>query len=88
LPPSIETDFATLHICGGLLVQSGRCDCGEFSFGIEEMTDVVRVTIKLSGYFPLLLGCSPVSRIRLWFYHLTQGAIHRLITVGFLANLL
>jgi len=86
-PPVVEADAVTSHICGGLFVQSGRSESGEFSFRAEDVADGVRVTIQLSGYFPMLLGGSPVSGIRFWLYRLTQSAIHRLATVRFLALL-
>lgn len=87
LPPEVTADSVTLRICGGLLVQSGQCDSGEFSFEVEPTAGGVLASLQLSGYFPLILGASPPSCIRFWLYRLTQAAIHRLITVHFLARL-
>lgn len=87
LPPEVEADSVTLRICGGLLVQSGKCDSGEFRFDITPAAGGVLASLKLSGYFPVILGAAPPSWLRFWLYRLTQAAVHRLITIHFLARL-
>jgi hypothetical protein len=87
LSPTEEQDTVCLRICGGLLVQSRRCDRGELSFTVETVRDGVKVTLQLSDYCPLILGESSPSKIRYWLYRLTQGTIHRLVTVRFLVLL-
>lgn len=87
LPPVSADGFATLHIRGGFLVQPRRCDRGELRFGVEYLPGSVRVSLKLTGFFPLILGSSSPSSVRFWLYRVTQAAIHRLVTVRFLSSL-
>jgi hypothetical protein len=87
LPPVYTDDFAILRICGGFLVQPRRCDRGEFSFGVEHHPGSVRVSLRLSDFCPLILGSNPPSPVRVWLYRVTQAAIHRLVTIRFLALL-
>jgi hypothetical protein len=87
LPPSAEGDAVVLRICGGLLVQKHQCDRGELRFMIESVPDGIRAAVQLSDYCPLILGSATPSKFRYWMYRLTQAAIHRLITVRFLALL-
>jgi len=87
LPPVVEADSVTLRICGGLFVQSDKSNCGKFRFGVEPVCDGLLVSLQLSGYFPMILGCSPPSCIRFRLYRLTQSAIHRLVTLRFLTLL-
>ncbi len=87
LPPEDGPDSSVLRICGGLLVQSRQCDRGELRFGVETTTDGVRVSLQLSDFCPLILGSSSPSTLRRWLYQFTQAAIHRLVTVRFLALL-
>lgn len=87
LQPSEEPDAITLRICGGLLVQRDQCHRGELRFSVARQPDGVRVTMQLSDYCPLILGSENPSRLRRWLYRLTQAAIHRLVTVRFLALL-
>lgn len=88
LPPEPEQGWLALRICGGLLVQRDQCDRGELGFSCS-MTDTgqIRVTLRLSDYCPLLLGSPNPSAIRRWLYRLTQAALHRLVTIRFLAQL-
>ncbi len=79
--------FALLRICGGLLVQPRQCERGEMRFGIETTVQGVRVSLLLSDFCPLILGGPSPSTIRRILYQLTQAAIHRLVTVRFLALL-
>ena len=83
--PAEEQHAVVLPICGGLLVQPGYRECGELRFGIREEPDGIRVSLELSGYRPLILGPPPPSPFRRLLYHLSQAAIHRLVTVRFLA---
>lgn len=77
-----------LRISGGLLVQPDACEQGELLFRVEPLSDDgVRITLQLSDYCPLLLGSRQPSFFRRWLYRLTQAAIHRLVTIRFLATL-
>ena len=88
LRPEPEGDWLALRICGGLLVQRDQCDRGELAFRCEPLpSDAVRVTLRLSDYCPLLLGSQRPSIVRRWLYRLTQAALHRLVTIRFLALL-
>jgi hypothetical protein len=87
LPPVKETAVLSLHLCGGILVQPCRCSRGEFRFGVEQGADGTRITLQLSDFYPLILGGPSPSRIRFWLYRLTQAAIHRMVTIRFLALL-
>lgn len=87
LPPDRERTASTLRISGGVLVQPGRRDRGQLRFGVERMDDGIRVSLELSGYFPLLLGNASPSWPRFHLYRLTQSLIHRLVTVHFLTQL-
>ena len=88
LNPEPEGDWLALRICGGLLVQRDQCDRGELAFRCEPLPgDLVRVTLRLSDYCPLLLGSQRPSLLRRWLYRLTQATLHRLVTVRFLALL-
>jgi hypothetical protein len=78
---------AILGIRGGALVQAGRRDRGELSFLVEQEEDDVRITLQLTGYFPLILGGPKPARLRKWLYRLTQAHIHKVVTVRFLASL-
>jgi hypothetical protein len=83
--PDEEQQAVVLRICGGLLVQPGHCERGELRFGIKEEPDGIRVSLELSGYCPLILGTPSPSTFRRLLYRLSQAAIHRLVTVRFLA---
>jgi len=86
LKPVPEKYGLALRICGGLLVQKAQCDRGELLFMCETMPDnIVRISLRLSDYCPLLLGSQTPSTIRRWFYRLTQAALHRLVTIRFLS---
>ncbi|KAB0664513.1 hypothetical protein F6V25_13325 [Oryzomonas japonica] len=87
LPPVKEQQAVVLRICGGMLVQPGQCERGELRFGVKELPDGIRVSLELSEYCPLLLGSPSPSTFRRLLYRLSQAAIHRLVTVRFLALL-
>lgn len=87
LPPVEEQQAVVLRICGGMLVQPGQCERGELRFGVKELPDGIRVSLELSEYCPLLLGSPSPSPFRRLLYRLSQAAIHRLVTVRFLALL-
>lgn len=88
LRPEPEGDWLSLRICGGLLVQRDQCDRGELAFSCETRPDnLIRVTLRLSDYCPLLLGSPRPSVVRRWLYRMTQATLHRLVTVRFLARL-
>ncbi len=83
--PTVEQQAVVLRICGGMLVQPDHCERGELRFGIKEESAGIRVSLELSGYFPLILGSPSPSTFRRLLYRLSQAAIHRLVTVRFLA---
>lgn len=87
LPLEQAENFAVLRVCGGLLVQPHQCERGELLFGAERLQDVVRLSLQLSDFCPLILGSQKPSWVRFWLYRLTQAAIHRLVTVRFLSLL-
>lgn len=87
LPPVYTHDSVTLYICGGFLVQPHQCDRGELRFGVERLSENIRLSIELSDFCPLILGNQSPSLLRLLLYRFTQAAIHRLVTVRFLSML-
>lgn len=92
LPPETVTtplgSGLALRICGGLLVQRDQCERGELLMLTAPLANgCQRITLQLSDYCPLLLGSSEPSLFRRWLYRLTQAAIHRLVTIRFLARL-
>ncbi|GFE62190.1 hypothetical protein [Geobacter sp. AOG2] len=87
LPPVLEQQAVVLRICGGILVQPGQCGRGELRFSVKEQPDGIRVSLELSEYCPLILGSPTPSTFRRLLYRLSQAAIHRLVTVRFLALL-
>src|SRR6185369_9971673 len=88
-PPLSESttkgEKTTLRISGGLLVQPKKRDRGEFEFFVESVESGCRVTLKLSGFYPLLLGSSRPLLWRKWLYRLTQAYLHKTVTIRFLA---
>ena len=87
MPPEYSDGSAILRICDGFLVQPRRRDRGELRFMVEHASERVRITLQLSDFCPLLLGSSSPSPLRFWLYRFTQAAIHRMVTVRFLAML-
>lgn len=87
LPPESTENFTTLRICGGILLQPQQCKDGELRFGLEPKAEGTRVSIQLSDFCPLILGCRSPSLLRIWLYRSTQAAIHRLVTIRFLSLL-
>lgn len=92
LPPEpvarAEGTGLALRICGGWLVQPAHCERGELLLLTDPLPDKgQRITLRLSDYCPLLLGSPRPSWLRRWLYRLTQAAIHRLVTIRFLARL-
>ena len=87
LPPAPEANSTVLRICGGLLVQPRQCHRGELHFSVKNVTDGVKASLQLSDFCPLILGSPSPSPVRRWLYQFTQAAIHRLVTVRFLALL-
>ena len=77
----------TLAISGGLLVQPQSCDRGELTFSCEPLAETVRLTLRLADFCPLLLGSSKPSPGRKILYRFTQAAIHKVVTLRFLARL-
>jgi hypothetical protein len=88
-PPRLENtaegEKTTLRISGGLLVQPKECDMGQLEFLVEAVESGCRVTLKLSGFRPLLLGSRQPSLWRKWLYRLTQASLHKTVTIRFLA---
>ena len=87
LPPAREQQVVVLRICGGILVQPGQRGRGELCFGTTEEPEGIRVSLELSGYRPSILGPPSPPAFRRLLYRLSQAAIHRLVTVRFLALL-
>lgn len=76
----------SLAICGGFLVQSDQCERGELSFSCELLPAGLQVALQLADYCPLLLGSRSPAWWRKFLYRYTQAAIHKLVTVRFLAD--
>lgn len=79
--------YATLMITGGLLARPGGCGLGELSFITEKTGDRVKVVVRLSGYFPVILGTGKPPHWRKLFYRLTQALLHKIVTIAFLTRL-
>jgi len=86
-PPVIGGQTVVLRICGGMLVQRERSEQGELCFSISEEPEGTRISLELSGYYPLLLGTPSPSLFRCLLYRFSQAALHRLVTVRFLTLL-
>lgn len=78
-----QGETLSLVIRGGALVQTGG---GDLSFLVEKADGGVRLTLRLAGSRPRMLGGSPPSTIRKLIYRFTQAYIHRVVTVRFLAG--
>jgi hypothetical protein len=78
---------ADLFINGGLLVQRASCSRGQLRFSVIDTPEQIRLEIRLSDYCPLLLGSPTPTRFRKWLYRITQAALHKVITIRFLARL-
>jgi hypothetical protein len=76
-----------LDIEDGLLVQPGARRQGRFSLISERTNEGVRITVELSGYFPLLLGGSSPPGWRRCLYRLTQSLVHKEVTARYLLRL-
>jgi hypothetical protein len=87
LPPEFSDFFVTARISGGILLQRHRHKPGELRFGIEPSPSGLKVSIRLSDFFPLILGSSSPSPLRIWLYRRTQAAVHKHLTVSFLYSL-
>ena len=87
-PPLSEStadgEKTTLRISGGLLVQPTKCKRGQFEFFVEPVESGYRVALKLSGFYPFLLGSRQPAQWRKWLYRMTQAYIHKTVTVRFL----
>jgi hypothetical protein len=77
----------TLRICGGTFVQGDQCNRGKFSFSRDVGPGGIKVTVRLSGYYPRLLGSRSPGRIRKYLYRFTQAFVHKLVTTRFLSSL-
>jgi hypothetical protein len=80
-------DSVTLRICGGQFVQGGQCNRGKFSFSCEKVPEGIRVEVRLSDYFPRLLGSGTPGLFRKSLYRFTQAFIHKFVTTRFLVFL-
>jgi hypothetical protein len=80
-------DSITLRICGGQFVQGDQCNRGKFSFSSEKVPDGVKVVVRLSDYFPRLLGSGTPGLFRKSLYRFTQALIHKFVTTRFLVFL-
>jgi hypothetical protein len=81
-----NSDCSRLHITGGILVEPGESYRGELLFKTEQTPSGLKLTLQLSGFCPLMLGNQKPSFWRKRLYRYTQGYLHRLITVRFLAR--
>lgn len=79
-----QGESLSLVICGGALVQTGG---GNLSFIVEKDVGGVRLTLRLAGSRPRLLGGRSPSPLRKLFYRFTQAYIHSVVTVRFLAGI-
>jgi len=80
------TGAVHLRINGGLLVQARGAGRGTFSFLTDREEGGLRITVQLSDYCPLLLGGARPSLLRRLFFKITQGYIHKAMTVRFLSG--
>jgi hypothetical protein len=82
-------DSATVQLrtLGGLLVRAGAPGLGRLSFSSRREEGGVRVTVQLLYSRPLLLGSATPSPLRRFLFSMTQGHIHKVLTIRFLANL-
>jgi hypothetical protein len=80
-------DYITLRICGGQFVQGDQCNRGKFSFSSEKVSEGVKVEVRLSEYFPRLLGSGTPGLFRKSLYRFTQALIHKFVTTRFLVFL-
>lgn len=86
-PPEETNESLRIRICGGVLVQRDQCQRGELTFAVTPAADGgSTATLTLADFCPLLLGSDQPSVIRKWLYRITQAAIHRVVTVRFLAR--
>lgn len=85
--PREENNGLSLNICGGALVQPQMCNRGRLHFAVTPASGGARLTLELSDFCPLLLGGVRPAWWRRWLYRLTQAALHKAVTVRFLARL-
>jgi hypothetical protein len=86
-PPEETHERICIKICGGILVQRDNCHRGELTFAVSPAPDGASVaSLTLADYCPLLLGSLQPSRTRKWLYRFTQAAIHKMVTIHFLAR--
>jgi hypothetical protein len=81
------TAAVLLRINGGFLVQARERGRGMLSLLTEQDEGGLRITVQLSYCGPLLLGKGPPSRLRRLLYRVTQGALHKAVTIRFLSDL-
>lgn len=74
-----------LPIAGGLLTQPQERSRGQLGFFVEAVPKGSRLTLRLAGYYPLLLGSYRPSPVRKLLYRLTQAYLHKIVTLRFLA---
>jgi len=82
-----ESETVQLRTVGGLLVRAGEPGPGRFSFSSRREAAGVRITVQLLYCRPLLLGSAAPSSLRKFLFSITQGQIHKAITIRFLADL-
>lgn len=86
-PPDKTPESICIRICGGALVQRDNCHRGELTFAVTRAMDgSSTATLSLSDFCPLLLGSAQPSLLRKWLYRFTQAAIHKVVTIRFLAR--
>lgn len=82
-----DSETVQLRTIGGLLVRTGEPGLGRFCFSSQRTGEGVRITVQLLYCRPLLLGSGTPSWLRKFLFSITQGKIHKAITVRFLADL-
>jgi len=82
-----ESETVQLRTIGGLLVRKGEPGLGRFSFASQRTEGGMRITVELLYCRPLLLGSGTPSLLRKFLFSITQGQIHKAITIRFLADL-
>lgn len=82
----MEEQSLSLEICAGSLVKGRPCERGILTFLVAMDGEDVRLTLRLTGFTPRILGTCP-SRLRKWLYRLTQAHIHKIVTIRFLSTI-
>jgi hypothetical protein len=82
-----ENQAVHLRNVGGLLVKGRQPAGGVLSLLTHREEGRLRVTLQLLYSRPLLLGSGTPSRLRRLFFSMTQGYLHRILTICYLKRL-